>query len=139
MNSITYSLAPVSPEFTGGAKVYRAIVQTKGTIDPDALCEALAERTKQDKSMWIYFLAALNDQLGEMLLDGYRVNLGQLSTGFVIKGAFASEDEKFDPAKHTLVPTVRALDPLKSAITEATVENLIGLYPFFERRISPNP
>ena len=67
----------------------------------------MAERTKQDVSLWKYFLDALSDEIGIQLLAGYRVNLGQLTTGFAIRGAFASEDEAFDPERHQLVATVR--------------------------------
>jgi len=128
MATITYALKPVSEEFTGSVKVYRAVVQTNGTIDQDQLASALSEKTKQDKSLVQYFLLALNEELKNQILAGYRVNLGQLTTGFAIKGAFQSQDDKFDPERHTLIPTVRALDPLKSALNEVGAENItLGL------------
>lgn len=128
MSSITYSLKPVSEEFTGSAKVYRAVVQTNGTIDPDQLASDLAEKTRQDKSLIQYILSALNEELKRQILGGYRVNLGELTTGFAIKGAFISQDDKFDPERHTLVPTIRALDPLKSALNKVGAENItLGL------------
>jgi len=125
MNKLIYSLTPVSTEFTGGAKVYRAVVQTNGTINQDQLATTLAEKTKQDKSLVQYFLLALNEELETQILNGYRVNLGQLRTGFAIKGSFTSEDDRFDAARHTLVATVNALDPLKSALAAIGAENVV--------------
>ena len=88
----------------------------------------MAARTKQDVSLWKYFLNALSDEIQTQLLAGYRINLGQLSTGFAIRGVFMSEDEAFDPAKHQLVATVRTLDPLKSALSAVQPENVtLGL------------
>ena len=124
MDSIIYSLTKV-PDAITDKVVYRANVQTNGTIDRDELAERLAARTKQDVSLWKYFLDALSEEIKIHLLAGYRINLGQLSTGFAIKGSFMSEDDTFDPAKHQLVATVRTLDPLKSAIAAVSPENIV--------------
>ncbi len=125
MATINYSLTPVSTEITGGDKLWRANVQTNGTVDADALAQKLADKTKQDKSLAVYFLNALNEELEKQILAGYRVNLGQLSTGFAIKGAFLSADDRFDPARHQLVATIRTLDPLKSALDNVSPENVL--------------
>ena len=127
MDNIIFSLTRVSDAITDRT-LYRASVQTNGTISRDELAALMAERTKQDASLWKYFLDALSDELRIQLLAGYRVNLGQLTTGFAIKGSFMSEDEAFDPAKHQLVATVRTLDPLKSAMSAVRPENVtLGL------------
>ena len=127
MDNIIFSLTRVSDAITDKT-LYRASVQTNGTIGRDELAERLAERTKQDVSLWKYFLDALSDEIGIQLLAGYRINLGQLTTGFAIRGAFMSEDEAFDPARHQLVATVRTLDPLKSAMSAVSPENVtLGL------------
>ena len=127
MDNIVFSLTRVSDAITDRT-LYRANVQTNGTIGRDELAERLAERTKQDVSLWKYFLDALSDEIGIQLLAGYRINLGQLTTGFAIKGSFMSEDEAFDPAKHQLIATVRTLDPLKSAMSAVSPENVtLGL------------
>lgn len=125
MNKISFSLTPVSTEFTGGAKVYRANVQTNGTIDQNTLATVLAERTKQDVSLWKYFLNALDEELQRQIMAGYRVNLGQISTGFAIKGAFTSQDDRFDPKRHTLIATAHTLDPLRSALQSVGAENVV--------------
>lgn len=128
MNTITYSLTPVNDEITGGEKVYRANVRTNGTRGPEEIAAAIAEKTKQDKSLAMYFLNALDEQLAKEIAAGYRVNLGQLSTGFAVKGAFRSADDRWDPARHLLVPTIRALDPLRSALAAVKPENItVGL------------
>ncbi len=127
MNNIMYSLTKVSDALTDKT-LYFAHVQTNGTIGRADLAERLAVRTKQDVSLWNYFLDALSDEIGEQLLAGYRVNLGQLSTGFAIRGAFMSEDEAFDPDRHQLVATVRTLDPLRGAMAAVLPENItLGL------------
>ena len=127
MNNIMYSLTKVSDALTDKT-LYFAHVQTNGTIGRADLAERLAARTKQDVSLWNYFLDALSDEIGEQLLAGYRVNLGQLSTGFAIRGAFMSEDEAFNPDMHQLVATVRTLDPLRGAMAAVLPENItLGL------------
>jgi len=124
MADITYSLTPVSTEFTGGKTVFRANVKTNGTIDADTLAERLAAKTKQDKSLAKYFLQAIDEELAAQILAGNRVNLGQLATGFAIRGSFNSEDDRFDPKRHSLVATIRTLDPLKSALSDVEPGNV---------------
>ena len=127
MDNIVFSLTRVSDAITDKA-LYRANVQTNGTIGRDELAERLAERTKQSASLWRYFLDALSDEIAAQLLAGYRINLGQISTGFAIRGSFMSEDEAFDPGRHQLVATVRTLDPLRSAMSEVAPANItLGL------------
>ena len=127
MDNIVFSLTRVSDAITDKT-LYRANVQTNGTLGRDELAERLAERTKQDVSLWKYLLDALSDEIGIQLLAGYRINLGQLTTGFAIRGAFMSEDEAFDPERHQLVATVRTLDPLRSAMSAVLPENVtLGL------------
>ena len=127
MDNIVFSLTRV-PDAITDRVVYTAHVQTNGTLGRDELAERLAERTKQDTSLWKYFLDALSEEIGIQLLAGYRINLGQLTTGFAIKGSFMSEDEAFDPERHQLIATVRTLDPLKSAMSAVLPENVtLGL------------
>ena len=128
MNGITFYLVPVTEAISPDKKVYRAIVKTNGTKDKEALAKALAEKTGQDISLATYFLDALNEILAKEIVAGYRVNLGQLSTGFSIKGSFTSEDDRFDPKRHAVQPTVQALDPLKSALAAVGADNItVGL------------
>ena len=128
MANITFSLVPVADEISPNKKVYRAYVKTNGTVDRETLVTALAKKTGQDISLAGYFVDALNEILGEKIVAGYRVNLGQLSTGFSIKGSFVSEDDRFDPKRHSVVPTVQALDPLKSALAAVGADNItVGL------------
>ena len=115
MDNIVFSLTRVSDAITDKA-IYRANVQTNGTVGRDELADRLAERTKQDASLWKYFLDALSDEIAVQMLAGYRINLGQLSTGFAIRGSFMSEDETFDPGRHQLMVTVRTLDPLRTRV-----------------------
>jgi len=127
MDNIIFSLTKV-PDAITDKTLYHANVQTNGTIGRDELAKRLASRTKQDVSLWKYFLDSLSDEIQTQLLAGYRINLGQLSTGFAIRGVFMSEDEAFDPAKHQLIATVRTLDPLKSALSAVQPENVtLGL------------
>ena len=124
MNKIVYSLTRVSDALTD-KPLYCAHVQTNGTIGRDELAERLAARTKQDVSLWKYFLDALSEEMQSQLLAGYRINLGQLLTGFTIRGSFMNEDDQFDPERHRLIATVRTLDPLKSALAGVLPENIV--------------
>ena len=58
MDNIVFSLTRVSDAITDKA-LYRANVQTNGTVGRAELAERLAERTKQDVSLWQYFMDAL--------------------------------------------------------------------------------
>ena len=128
MNGITFYLVPVTEAISPDKNVYRAIVKTNGTTDKEELANELARKTGQDTSLAGYFIDALNEILAKEMLAGYRVNLGQLATGFSIKGSFASEDDRFDPARHVVQPIVQALDPLKSALASVGADNItVGL------------
>ena len=59
-----------------------------------------------------------------LLLEGNRVNLGRLAMSLAIRGSFASEDEKFNPSKHSLAAVVRVLKPFKDALASVVPENL---------------
>ena len=108
MDNIIFSLTRV-PDAITDKVIYRANVQTNGTIGRDELAALMATRTKQDASLWKYFLDALSEE-------------------FAIKGSFMSEDEAFDPERHQLIATVRTLDPLKSAMSAVLPENVtLGL------------
>ena len=127
-NAIMFSLVPVADEISPNKKVYRAIVKTNGTKGKEALAKALAEKTGQDISLANYFLDSLNEILAREILAGYRVNLGQLSTGFSIEGSFTSEDDRFDAKRHRVKATVQTLDPLKSALASVGADNItVGL------------
>ncbi len=124
MAEIIFSLTPVSTEFTCGAQVYRANVKTNGTVDVEELAKRIAAKTKQDKSLARYFIEAIDEELARQILAGNRVNLGQLATGFAIRGSFRSADDRFDPKRHTLIATIKTLDPLRGALSEITPENI---------------
>ena len=51
MDNIIFSLSKV-PDAITERTVYTAHVQTNGTLGRDELAERLAERTKQDVSLW---------------------------------------------------------------------------------------
>lgn len=128
MNAISYSLSAIPDSIASGKKLYTAHVQTNGTLELEEIVADLAATTGQPKALVLYFLTSLNDMLEQKILAGYRINLGRLSTAFAIRGSFASEDEKFDRRKHTLVPTLRTLDPLRSALNAIEPENVtLGL------------
>ena len=60
MDNIFYSLSKVSDVLTDKT-LYFAHVQTNGSLGCDELAVRLAERTKQDVSLWKYFLDALSE------------------------------------------------------------------------------
>ena len=123
MSNITFKLKKVPSALTS-RRLYRASVQSAGTVGHEELATLIAERTKQDAKLWKYFLDVLADEIDEQLLQGNRVKLGRLLMGFAIRGTFANEDDDFDPATHRLVATMRMLDPLKSKMTAEIPENV---------------
>ena len=75
MDNIMFSLSKV-PDAITERTVYTAHVQTNGTVGRDELAALLAARTKQDVSLWKYFLDALSDEIGIQLLADQVVGLG---------------------------------------------------------------
>ena len=123
MGNITFKLKKVPSALTS-KRLYRASVQSAGTVGHEELAAFVAERTKQDAKLWRYFLDVLADEIDEQLLQGNRVKLGRLLIGFVIRGTFANEDDGFDPERHRLVATMRMLDPLKGKMAAEVPENV---------------
>ena len=123
MSKITFQLKKVSSALTS-KQIYRASVQSAGTVGHEELSKFIAERTKQDAKLWKYFLDTLADEVDNQLLQGNCVKLGHLLLGFAIRGTFLNEDDKFDPANHRLVMTMRRLDPLKSKMDAEVPENV---------------
>ena len=123
MKSIAFSLKKV-PSVLTDKQLYRASVQTNGIVGHEELVKRMAERTKQDASLWKYFLDVLADEIDNQMLEGNRIKLGRLFTGFAIRGTFNSEDDHFEPEKHQLVATVRMLDPLRNAMDAIVPENV---------------
>jgi len=121
---IQFSLTPVSTEFTGGAKVFRANVKTNGTVDAEQLANEAAESLKIPVAFTRYLVNVLTSQLNKEWRAGNRVNLGQAQTGFVIKGSFTHEDDRFDHERHALALTIHPLGELKSALADITPENI---------------
>ena len=123
MRSITFELTKVSAAITDKPH-FRASVQTNATVGHEELASLMAARTKQEVALWKYFLDVLAEEIDTQLLDGNRIKLGRLLTGFAIRGTFTSEDEAFDPEKHRLVANMRLLDPLKSELAKAVPKNV---------------
>lgn len=123
MSKITFKLEKVSSALTS-KRLYRASVQSAGTVGHEELAALLADRTKQDAKLWKYFLDVLADEIDDQLLQGNCVKLGRLLMGFAIRGTFANEDDEFDPATHQLVATMRMLNPLKSKMAAEIPENV---------------
>ena len=123
MNNIAFQLKKVPSALTS-RQIYRASVQSAGTVGHEELATLIAERTKQDVKLWKYFLDVLADEVDNQLLQGNCVRLGHLLLGFAIRGTFANEDDEFDPANHRLVTTVRLFDPLKSKMAAEVPENV---------------
>ena len=121
--NIEFSLQRVSKALSVKS-YYRAVVQSKGIFGNEELADRLAERTKEDAIHWRYFLDVLSDEIEKQLLEGNRVNLGRLALSLAIRGSFASEDEEFDPSKHSLVTVVRTLKPFKDKLESVVPENI---------------
>ena len=122
-NNIAFSLQRVSKALSA-KPYYRAVVQAKGIFGNEELAERLAERTKEAAANWRYFLNVISNEIETLLLEGNRVNLGRLGMSLAIRGSFASEDEEFDPSKHSLAAVVRALKPFKDKLESVVPENL---------------
>ena len=122
-SNIEFSLQRVSKALSA-KPYYRAVVQPKGIFGTKEFADRLAERTKEEAIHWRYFLNVIADEIETLLLEGNRVNLGRLAMSLAIRGSFASEDEVFDPSKHSLAAVVRALKPFMDKLEAAVPENI---------------
>ena len=122
-SNIEFSLQRVSKALSA-KPYYRAVVQPKGIFGTKEFADRLAERTKEEAIHWRYFLNVIADEIETLLLEGNRVNLGRLAMSLAIRGSFASEDEEFDPSKHSLAAVVRALKPFKDKLEAVVPENI---------------
>ena len=123
MDNIAFSLTRVSKALSK-KPVYRAVVQTNAVLGHEELSKRMAERTKQDAALWKYFLDVLSDEVEAQLLAGNRVNLGRFAMFLAIRGAFASEDDEFDPAKHKLAAIMRPQKALREVMDAVVPENV---------------
>ena len=121
-SNIEFSLQRVSKALSD-KPCYRAIVQTKGIYGNEELAERLAENTKEASVHWRYFIDALSGKIEKLLLEGNRVNFGRFAMSLAIRGSFSSEDEEFDPSKHSLAAVVRVLKPFKDTLEAVVPEN----------------
>ena len=122
-DNIEFSLHKV-PKALSAKPYYRAVVQNKGIFDNDGLADRLAEHTKEAAIHWRYFLNVLSDEIETLLLEGNRVNLGRLAMSLSIRDSFSSEDEEFDPSKHSLAAVVRTLKPFKDKLEAVVPKNI---------------
>ena len=121
--NIAFSLFRV-PKAITEKPVYRAVVQANSILDHEELAKRIAARTKQEASLWKYFLDVLASEIETQLLAGNRVNLGRFAMSLAIRGKFDSEDEGFDPSKHKLAAVLRILKPFKDTIEAVVPENV---------------
>ena len=122
MDDITFSLIRVSKALSQ-KPVYRAVVQTNAVLGHEELAKLMAERTKQDAAYWKYILDVLSNEIETQLLAGNRVNLGRLAMFLAIRGAFGSEDDAFDPAKHKLAAIMLPQKGLRTVMDAIVPEN----------------
>ena len=93
MDNIIYSLTRVSDAITDKV-VYRANVQTNGTIGRDELAERLAARTKQDVSLWKYYIDALSDEIKETLQTAFLVHLQEAERAYHLIDSYPAPEVK---------------------------------------------
>ncbi len=123
MSNIAFSLVRVSKGITQ-KPFYRAVVQSNGILENDELAGLMAARTKQEASLFRYFMNVLSEELERQMLEGRKIKIGRLEIGLAIRGTFTSEDEEFDPAKHRLAAVVRTLNPFRGVMAAVVPENV---------------
>lgn len=123
MSNIAFSLVRVSKGITQ-KPFFRAVVQSNGVLEKDELAELMAARTKQEASLFRYFMNVLSEELERQMLEGRKIKIGRLEVGLAIRGTFTSEDEEFDPAKHKLAAVVRTLNPFRDTMAAVVPKNV---------------
>lgn len=83
---------------------YVARVTPVGTVDLDGIVDRIVNRgSTVGRSDVVAVLYELIDVCTDLVVDGYRVNLGDLVHLYCsIKGTFASSDDRFDRSRHAI-------------------------------------
>ena len=121
--TIKFQTYPISEQIAGGKSLFSARVLTEGTVTYESFTQLLASETKTSAEQARYVLDVVGKQLLEAAKKGYKVTLPFFLIKPAIHGAFTSEDDSFDSARHELVVQVTTKDPLRNALTDVTPVN----------------
>lgn len=71
-------------------------------------------------------LGAVNEAVRDFLAEGARVNLPFAQFSVSMQGAFADDDDQFDPARHAVVPRVQPGQALRDAFRSGVEVTKVG-------------
>ncbi len=98
-----------------------AQVLSDGSVSLDDLADHIAAtgsetlRSSVTRADVLTVLRAVNEAIRDFLADGARVNLPFAQFSVSLQGAFANDDDPYDPARHTIVPRVQPGQALRDA------------------------
>jgi len=111
----------------GVSQLYQGHIVKSDQVDTSSLAERVATRTRFDLAVVRNIIASFGDEMLAAVRSGERpVVEGLFTTRFVVNGSFTSEDDTWDPARHSVGLAFIVLDPTKSAISEITPLNVLG-------------
>ncbi|NJN96483.1 MAG: DUF4469 domain-containing protein [Anaerolineales bacterium] len=118
--AISYSLHPNN--LTGEGEVYRAVVQSSGTVNLESIIQRMVARGSTTTEADAY--AALKDFftiIQTLLLDGFRINTPMFNCGLIIKGNFDGPMDSFSSSRNWIEISITPGVDLRR-ITQGTVQ-----------------
>lgn len=118
--AVYYSLHPNN--LTGEGEVYRAVVQSSGTVNLESIIQRMVARGSTTTEADAY--AALKDFftiIQTLLLDGFRINTPMFNCGLTIKGNFNGPTDTFSPSRNWIEISITPGVDLRR-ITQGTVQ-----------------
>lgn len=118
--AVYYSLHPNN--LTGEGEVYRAVVQSSGTVNLESIIQRMVARGSTTTEADAY--AALKDFftiIQTLLLDGFRINTPMFNCGLTIKGNFDGPMDSFSPGRNWIEISMTPGVDLRR-ITQGTVQ-----------------
>lgn len=108
----------------GEKPCYQCSVQHNGTVTKDAVTDDISSQTGLRPAVVTCVLDLLIENLKKGYQNGQRINLGELAGGIVATGSFSGPEEKWDPAKHRLVPYLNTKGALRGCLEAYTPTNV---------------
>lgn len=103
---------------------YSAYVLHNGTVRSQTLMERVARRCGYDASIVGCVWSGTFAQMREEFRNGNRIDLDEVSGGLNVQGLFKGLNDPWDPARHSLVPSLAAKGNLRTCLAGMSAENM---------------
>ena len=123
-----FKLKPLKKDFAPDATakpIFRAYVQTKGTLTQEGLMAEIAERTGFDVGLVQYIDGVRDSVMSDAVRSGKNLLLNSMATRITVRGAFECVDSPMTPGRNAVANTIFMRGALKAAIGSVTAKNTV--------------